>query len=219
MKNSATCRLAVTFAALVAIPCTRAGLELNPGTLNLLPNRPNQTVFLQLDNSEAFPLSFGGIDLALEVADPNNPSALPEQLPAITGIDFDLDTVYSGHSPTVDPAPGNTGQIQFWTVSLPGSSGSTPEIGAFGHGRLATLTLDTTGIPSGTFNLRLVSTAYGDTTLYDGFNLPHADFTALNALLFVTIPEPAGTTTVGAAATAIAMGIAFRRRQRRRSVA
>lgn len=217
MNPSATHRLAISFAALLSAPCLQAGLELNPGTVSLLPNRANQTVFLQLDNSAPFPISFGGIDLALEIKDPNHPSALAQDLPALTGVDFDLDTVYSGHSATVEPAPGNTGQIQFWTVTLPGSSGSTPEIGAFGHGRLASLIFDTTGIPTGTFSLRLVSTAYGDTTLYDGFNLPHVDFTALNGLLFIAIPEPPATSTVSAAATALALGLVVRRRQRRRA--
>lgn len=218
MKHPATHPLALSLAALLAASTAHAGLELNAGagTLTLLPNRPNQNIFLQLDNSEPFPISFGGIDLALEIRDPNNPSALSQDIPAMTGIDFDLDTVYSGYSPSADPAPGNTGQLQFWTVTLPGSAASTPEIGAFGHGRLASLILDTTGIPAGTFELRFLSTAYGDTTLYDGFNSPHLDFSTLNALLFVTIPEPPATATVSAAATALALGVALQRRHRRR---
>lgn len=182
---------------------SQGGLGLDPGTLTLLPNQAHQTLTLELRNEDPFPNSFGNLDLALEVVDPHRPSALPEELPSITAVNLTLDTVYAGFAPTVDSAAGNTPHLQFWTVTLPNSSPTTPELSGLSRGTLASLTFDTTGIHSGNFQLRLVSTTVGDTALYDGFGQPLLEFAAQNALLLIAVPEPSTIT----AATAAALGL------------
>jgi hypothetical protein len=138
------------------------------GTHYLLPNTPNQVVTIQVTGDEPI----AGEDLFAEIGDGGTFNSGSNTKPAFTTVDILGGSIFAGNNTgaTGDPGgtpPGsNSAHPLIWVDGTTTASGTVPA-----SGLLASLTVDTTGLSSGSFRLLLsdVASHFGpfDTTLND----------------------------------------------------
>ena len=143
--------------AVVVVGAVATGAAATPvidvGRHVLLPDTPGQTIELFVTGGD--PVQ--GLNLFVQVADGYPTGGGVIDGPNITGVDIVADTVF---------AASNTGQDtdvaldQIWLVYTTTDEEVEPFVGA--EGKLATVTLDTTGFPSGTWDLLLAGTLNED---------------------------------------------------------
>jgi len=133
----------------------------------LLPNTANQVISIQVTGGE----SIAGEDFYTQIGDGGSFLGGTDTKPAFTNVDVLGGTIFSPSNngaygdPNGTPPGSNAAHPLVWVDGTTTLSGSLPA-----NGLLATLTLDTTGLNSGTFPLRLsVDGALGpfDTTLWN----------------------------------------------------
>jgi hypothetical protein len=139
--------------AVVVAGAVAAGAAATPvidvGGHVLLPDTPGQTIELFVTGGDLVQ----GLNLYVQVADGYPTGGGVIDGPNITGVDVVTGTIFT---------PSNTGQDtdvaldQIWLVYTTTDEEIEPFVSA--EGRLATVTLDTTGFPSGTWELRLADT-------------------------------------------------------------
>lgn len=178
---------------------TEAQLTVNIGTIELLPNAPDQIVTLQVSGVSGA----AGLDFYVQVADgfPNVPGSA-EDGPNITSVDIVAGTLFASNNDGGQFGSGLGDQHQYRGVLT--DSGTVS-----GSGLLATLTLDTTGITTGSWALNLDDVFNGPTVFYD------VNFDPITAILtdgtITVVPEPRAYPL--AAALLLTAGIVGRRLQ------
>ena len=127
---------------------------INAGMHTLLPNMPGQQVQIQVTGGEAV----SGIDLFVQVGDGGTTVGGDDTGPKITQLDLVTGTIFAANHTDVftDPAP------LIWGATTTTTSGTVAA-----SGLLATLTIDTTGITTGQFDLLLNPPATGPTAFAD----------------------------------------------------
>lgn len=157
MQQSAilVCGLSMLFTAtahaqpIIHGPSSPTGL----GNYNLLPNQPNQTITIFVKGGQLVQ----GLNFNIQIADGGPVAAGSIIGPGISGVDILTGTIFAGNN-TGNP-PGNgilVSQVAFYSTTT--ASGSV-----VAQGLLASVTLDTTGLLSGTFDLFLSNTLNSST--------------------------------------------------------
>jgi hypothetical protein len=126
----------------------------NAGTHVLAPNTPGQQVPILVTGTD----SVSGIDFFVQVGDGGATVGGDDTGPRITQVDLVSGTIFAGNNTGVfvDPAP------LIWGATTTTSSGSVSA-----NGVLATLTIDTTGMFVGQFDLVLNPPSTGPTSFAD----------------------------------------------------
>ena len=182
--------LSVAAASLVS-----AQPSIEVGSHDLLPNTPGQTIEVFVTGGQAVET----VNLNAQIADGFNTDG-----PIIQSVDLVTATIF---------APPNNDGGQFDSLNLPqivGSTVVTPlSTTVDADGLLATITVDTTGVFGGTYDLSLTGTRNGDTNFgFDsGDNLIEPVVT--NGQISI-VPEPASALILAAGG-----GLLLARRRRR----
>jgi hypothetical protein len=130
------------------------GAVINAGIHSLAPNTPGQSVQILVSGGEAV----SGIDLFVQVGDGGATAGGDDTRPVITHLDLVTDTIF---------ASNNTGAFVDSTPLLWGATTTTANGSVSANGVLATLTIDTTGLSAGQFDLLLDPPTTGPTAFAD----------------------------------------------------
>jgi hypothetical protein len=146
------CPLACVF-ALIA-PATAQAANITAGMHTLLPDMPGQQVQIFTTGGEAV----SGIDFFVQIGDGGTIVGGVDTGPTITDLDLVTGTIFAANNSGVftDPAP------LIWGATTTTTTGTVPA-----NGLLATLTIDTTGLSTGQFELILNPPATGPTAFAD----------------------------------------------------
>lgn len=180
--------------ALMLTPFDRscAGILIEVGQVELLPDRSGQEVSFFARNTTAQDIFVAGLTLNVQVED-SGPGALGTVLgPTITGMEVLVGTPFSLNN-TGQVNPGSAPQFANRTTTTQSGTIALPASDPF---LLGTVTFDTTGFFAGeSFQLILGATINGSTAYFDesGTRLVPE---ILDGLL-VVVPEPASMAWVG----------------------
>ena len=147
-------RLSVIIAGALQTASVGYSALIDVGNHNLLPNTPNQSIAIQVSGGELV----AGADLFAQVGD-GGPELINVGLPAgtdapeISGVDLTTGTIFGNTAAQIDQDRAGVVQLYFSSVALTLPPPAAQEVAA--DGLLATLTIDTTGFTSGTFDLLL----------------------------------------------------------------
>lgn len=179
--------LAVGALGLVICPIAPAATVI-VGKHVLLPNTANQSISIWVNGGE----QIAGEDFYAQIGDGGSFLGGSNAKPAFTNVNVIAGTVFSTNNngafgdPNGTPAGSNAAHPLIWVDGTTTSSGTVAAAGL-----LATLTLDTTGLASGTFPLLLTGVANSlgpfDTTLV-GANAVPIPLSVTNGTLIVAIP-------------------------------
>jgi hypothetical protein len=171
----------VAIALLVCATAQAASVDV--GNHVLLANTPNQTITIQITGGE----QVAGEDFFAQIGDGGAFNGGANSKPVFTNVDIIAGTIFAGNNLGAfgDPAVGNAAHPLIWDDGTVTSSGSVTAAGL-----LATLTIDTTGLNSGSFPLSLtgVADAIGpanNTALNNAGGIP-IPLTVTNGLLTVS---------------------------------
>ena len=200
--------IAVVLSA-VAAPLAGAQPAIDVGSHDLLPDTPGQTIEVYVTGGQPIV----GTNLNVQIADGLNTAGpvfqgVDQVLENIIGTTYGVDAITG----TLFDAPNNNGgqdnsyigpQVIAAVVVTPQNTTVAAD------GLLATLTIDTTGVFAGTYDLKLAGTRNGDTDLnLDSQNNP-IEPTITNGQINI-IPEPASALLLAAGG-----GVLIARRRRR----
>jgi hypothetical protein len=184
------CWLSAAALILVACPFARAA-SVTIGNHVLLPNTANQVVSIWVSGGE----QVAGEDFFAQIGDGGTFIGGSNTKPAFTNVDVINGTIFAANNngpfgdPNGTPPGSNAAHPLIWVDGTTTANGTV-----VAGGLLATLTLDTTGIISGTFPLVLTDVANSlgpfDTTLRDA-NGELIPLSISNGSLIVAVP-PAG---------------------------
>ena len=167
------------------------------GTNNLLPNTAGQQLMLLVSNSTAAATqNIQGLDFRVQIA--NGLGTAPK----ITNVDIVTGTIFAGNNTgQFTPTGGSFAQAQARSTTT--NSGFIDA-----NGKLATITIDTTGVSSGTFTLNVGpgSTRLGPTVFVDGLGNTITP-TITDGTIVIQTPEPASASLLGLGA----LGLLLRR--------
>ncbi len=177
------------FASLTVLLCVSAASgapTVVVGNHDLLPNTPGQSINIPVTGA----VGVEGLNAYVQIGDTTaGPviSNITDPNFGAMGVDLETGTIFAGN---------NFGQLtsltqnRLWILDIITASGS-----AATSGTLMTITLDTTGLTTGTFDLLLAGTNGGDTEFLDSLGgLIQASIT--NGTVTV-IPEPMTLTLLG----------------------
>jgi hypothetical protein len=144
--------LACVFATVA--PATTQAATITAGVHTLLPNLPGQQVQIFASGGEAV----SGIDFFVQVGDGGATVGGDDTRPTITSLDLVTGTIFAANNTGAftDPAP------LIWGATTTTTSGTVAA-----NGLVATLTIDTTGLSSGQFDLVLNPPSTGPTAFAD----------------------------------------------------
>ncbi|MCP5524408.1 MAG: hypothetical protein H7A46_22995 [Verrucomicrobiales bacterium] len=171
-------------------------LKIDVGTIPLQPNLAGQPVTLDLKNEEPGTVQVQGFAFRVEVVEAGS-------TPAITGVELVDGTPWQGVSLWFPPVYSSQ-EPHYWDVQLAAnpSTGAHAEFAPSSLTQAALLTFDTTGLSSGSWELRLTDHILypGDTAYspYDpGSTIPEDEWpvVAVNGQI-VIVPEPADTSLI-----------------------
>ena len=186
----------------------RAGLYINVGTIDLNPNTAGQTVDLFIDNTGATAFQAQGLTLRLQVDDGLGGG----NAPILTAVNAVTGTPWAGQLGSVN---NQKTEPEFWDVRIFSDffSGKYAELGPNSHTLLATVTFDTTGLTSGTWDFRLANftlTPNPGDTKYNLFGTGNEFFPTVNNGQLTVVPE-ASTWLAGMFALSVAAFSGLRR--------
>ena len=178
-------KLSITFVlaalTLLAVPVS-AAVTVDTGSHQLNPNQAGQiiSVLVSTDSSD----QVAGLNFYFQIDDGQNPTITPA--PAITSVDIiGVGTIFNGN---------NTGQTDFpFPPYFQGATTTTNSGSVLASGTLAWITLDTTGVTIGSWDLNISNTLNGDT---DFATFPGG--VTLNDGSLSIIPEPASLVLIAA---------------------
>jgi hypothetical protein len=196
-KTGGVCALAVLLctARVDAVPVV------NVGAHDLLANTPGQTITLFISDPAPNTTRLAGEDFVVQLADGNGTQ------PKITGVDLLTGTVFAANNNGQRTfAGGNFPQAQGWGTATDANNAATF---VNDNGKLATITIDTTGVNSGTFSFSIGagSTRLGPTSF---FNDQANDIPATITDGTITVPEPSAAGLLAL----LASGAVMRHRRR-----
>jgi len=204
-KSTSTVLMAGLFAA---CGTARSAIILDPGSINLLPDTPNQIVSFGINNDGGAAVTgVGVLNFAVEVLNGNgtqiaNPGAdIYPRIPAVLNQPSGVDLSSAGKL-FAGGLQSGTNNFSGWEGSIITVSGSI-SIPA-GNSVLGTVKFDTTGITGpATFQLRFFS-SHNDITQTTEFYLDDLDATVVPisavtaTLAIVPVPEPEVTAAAAA---------------------
>jgi hypothetical protein len=171
----------------IICPCATAATVV-VGQHVLLPNTANQTISIWVSGGE----QIAGEDFYAQIGDGGSFLGGSNAKPAFTSVNVIANTIFSASNngafgdPNGVPAGSNAAHPLIWVDGTTTGSGTVSAAGL-----LATLTLDTTGLASGTFPLLLTGVASSlgpfNTTLV-GANAVPIPLSVTNGLLIVAVP-------------------------------
>ena len=174
-------RAVIAIAFLVC--ATTQAASVNVGNHVLLANTPNQTITVQITGGE----QVAGEDFWAQIGDGGAYNIGSNSKPSFTNVDIIGGTIFAANNTGAfgDPNVGNAAHPLIWDDGTVTASGSVAAAGV-----LATLTIDTTGLNSGSFPLSLtgVASAIGpanNTVLNDASGIP-ISLTVTNGLLTIS---------------------------------
>ncbi len=198
--------VALALAGILAAIPARAAIVIFVEDALLAPDRSGQQVEVWIDN-DGPPLEVGGLDFSFQVGDGGSGGL--SSGPTIQSVDLLTGTLFESKDFGGQfPAQDNQPQRQFFSVIslsaiLPTGSGQ----------RLATVTLDTTGFGTGSWELSLGGLSLPNTALFDWSGNPIAA-EVRNGTLTV-VPEPSAAVWTGAGLLALGLWRLRRERGRR----
>ncbi len=144
-------KLVILFGAVAcASPRWSSALEIQVGHLLLAPNQAGQSIEVSVTGGDLV----SGVNLYAQIGDGGPELAnygLPagQDGPSITAVDLKTATVFAS---VPDPAVnlGSLPQVAVWSLGIAAQGGKVPA-----QGRLATLTIDTTGFAAGRWDVKL----------------------------------------------------------------
>jgi hypothetical protein len=176
-----------TTAIVLLICSTSEAASITVGNHLLLANTPNQVITIQVTGGE----QVSGEDFWAQIGDGGTYNNGSNAKPVFTNVDILGGTIFAVNNTGAfgDPTVGNAAHSLFWDDGTVTASGSVVAAGL-----LATLTIDTTGLNSGSFPLSLtgVASAIGpanNTALNNASGIP-ISLTVTNGLLTIS-PFPA----------------------------
>jgi hypothetical protein len=164
------------------------GANIDVGTHVLLPNTANQIVTIHVTGGE----QIAGEDFYAQIGDGGAYLGGSNAKPAFTNVDVLVGTMFAASNngsygdPNGTPPGNNAAHPLIWVDGTSTVSGSVPA-----SGLLATLTIDTTGLNSGTFPLRLtVASELGPfaTTLWSASGPDPIPLSVSDGSLIVAVP-------------------------------
>ena len=158
-----------------------AALIISVGNIDLLPNTANQQRILQVQNTGGASVDTLGIQFNIQIDD----GGALIVAPTITQVDLLTGTIFQSDN---NGQGGGSDTVRRWEVyTLENGSLPKPSV-PVGFSTVATVTFDTTGFSSGSWNLFLAtpagSTAYLNPTTGDPLAM------TLNAGTLTVVPEP-----------------------------
>ena len=189
-------------------------LSVDVGATALGPNAAGQTLDLFIDNTGDTALQAQGLTFRIQLDDGLGGG----NAPVITLVDLVSGTPWAGH---VGSVINQTTQPEFWDVRVLSDifGGQYAQLDPGSHTKLATVTFDTTGFTSGTWDLRLADFTLnpdpGDTK-YNLFGSGNEVFPTINNGMLSVVPEPVNVALgfFGGACAGIGAWRWYRRRQR-----
>jgi hypothetical protein len=147
---------ALCAAALSAVTAIGAQPTILVGDHSLQPEQAGQTIILNVSGGDFV----AGLNFNAQVADGGSEAGGTINGPKITGVDLLTGTPFAGNN-TGQTEGGGVPQVAIYTVTTQNGTVSA-------DGKLATLTLDTTGIAPGVYSLSLFETLNGPTSFLSG---------------------------------------------------
>jgi len=207
-----TRRLTLLGLLVMAGPTWSAGaaiiLNVDVGTIPLSANTPGQPVDLFIDNTGDTAFQAQGLTFRIQLDDGLGGG----NAPIITAVNLVNGTPWAGHLGSVN---NQTTQSEFWDVRVLSDffSSQFAQLDANSHTKLGTVTFDTTGFTSGSWNLRLADFTLapdpGDTK-YNQFGSGNEFFPTINNGQITVVPEPS-TWFAGIFALSVAAVASLRR--------
>jgi len=158
-----------------------AALIINVGNIDLLPNQSGQQHIFQVQNTGGTAVETLGIQFNIQI---DSGGALIVA-PTITAVNILTSTIFASDN---NGQAGGADTVRRWEVYTL-ENGSLPKPGIpTGFSTVATVTFDTTGFSSGTWNLFLTTPAGGTAYLDPNTGDPMA--MTLNAGTLTVVPEP-----------------------------
>jgi hypothetical protein len=190
---------AVALLALALPNAVRANDVINVPNVTLLPNTPNQLVTVTVTGMS----QVAGEDFFAQIGDGGTFNNGVNTRPVFSNVDILTGTIFTGNNTgaTMDPGGPESAHPLIWVDGTTTNTGTVPD-----GGLLATLTIDTTGISSGTFPLLLSGVGSSltpggfSTRLLDGSAVPVALTINNGSITISDVPEPVALPALGAIA-------------------
>ncbi|MDB5321009.1 MAG: hypothetical protein JWN40_2640 [Phycisphaerales bacterium] len=189
--------LALLALAVMPIATSRADVITVPH-VTLLANTPGQTVLITISGATAV----AGEDFFAQIGDGGTFNKGTNTKPIFTNVDILTGTIFaaSNTGATRDPNNPESAHPLIWVDGTTTNTSISPTV--TDSGLLATLTIDTTGVTSGTFPLILSGvgsglTTGGFTTDLIGANNAPISLTINNGSITIAAPEPVGLALFG----------------------
>jgi hypothetical protein len=130
------------------------------GTHSVLPNTPNQTFQVLVDGGPAV----AGVNFNLQLADGGPEAGGRIDGPELQAVDLITGTIFADQAGPVTVLSTNYPQLALYSILTPVDP-ETPSnlVKVMAEGVLATVTVDTTGFPTGIYRLRMRETRNGPT--------------------------------------------------------
>ena len=193
---------------LTCLPATAAVITV--GNYILQPNTPNQKILINITGPEAV----AGEDFFAQIGDGGVANNGTNTKPVFTQVDILTGTIFGASNTGATGDPGgtpkgsNSAHPLIWVDGTTTNSGTVSDTGLF-----ATITVDTSGVSSGTYALLLKGIASNKGGPFDtalrftgGGAVP---LTITNGSIVIQTPEPTSLAIIGCAAV-----VALRRRRR-----
>jgi hypothetical protein len=188
---------AIALLVLVFPGVVRANDVINVPNVTLLPNTPNQLVTVTIIGTS----QVAGEDFFAQIGDGGTFNNGVNTKPVFSNVDILTGTIFAGRNTgaTMDPGGPESAHPLIWVDGTTTNSGTVLD-----NGLLATLTIDTTGVSSGTYPLLLKGVATSltpggfSTRLLDGSAVPVPLTINDGSITISDVPEPLALPALGA---------------------
>lgn len=187
---------AIAVLLLVFPTVVHANDVINVPNVTLLPNTPNQLVTVTITGTS----QVAGEDFFAQIGDGGTFNNGVNTKPVFSSVDILTGTIFAAHNTgaTMDPGGPESAHPLIWVDGTTTDSGTVLD-----SGLLATFTIDTTGVSSGTFPLLLKGVATSltpggfSTRLLDGSAVPVPLTINDGSITVSDVPEPLALPALG----------------------
>ena len=153
------------FLGLCALSTVQGQIVFSAGTPALDPNTPGQAIEFFIDNQGASPVSVGALDLVVEIGGGGPVIPFPS-VSLSAPVDLVSGTIFQNNNLGNFADGANAPRLQLWSTEYKGAGDPTPPpVLQPGLNKIATITFDTTGLNSGSWQLLFSGTTIGDSLL------------------------------------------------------